>query len=122
MCHHRDTCLRDRLDTVGIFHTTLKFHGLTVGLLHDASCITDGILHRCLIRHKGHVDDHESLFGSTAYSLSMMNHVVNGDCECVFVTQHDIAKRIAHEYHVNTCLVDRTGSVKVISRKHAHRA
>ena len=86
MCNNRDACLNDGLDTVGIFHTALKLYGLTVGLLHDTPCITYCILNGCLIRHKGHVDNYESVFGTPTYSLAVMYHIVNGDSQCVFVT------------------------------------
>ena len=120
MCHHRDTCLYDGLDTIGILYATLQFHGLTVGFLHNTSRIAHGIFHRSLIRHKRHINHHESLLGASAYGLTMMNHIIDGNSKCVFVTQHDIPQRIAYENHVNTRLIHDTGSVVIVSRQHAH--
>ena len=86
MCYHRDTCLNDSLDAIGILDTALQFHSLAVGLLHDPSGIAHGLFHGCLIRHKRHINHHESLFGASADGLTMMDHIIYGDSKCVFVT------------------------------------
>ena len=120
MCHNGDARLDDGLDTVGILHAALKLHGLAVRFLHNTSCVAYGVFDGCLIRHKGHVNDDESLLGTPADGLAMVDHVLDGDGQCVLIAQHDIAEGVAHQDHVNSCLINRLGSMKVIGCQHTH--
>ena len=114
--------IHDGTYAVGIHGTSLQLHCLAVGLLHDASRIADGIVHRGLIRHKGHVDDNEGVLRPAAYRPAMVYHIFYGHGKGVVISEDDIAKRVADKDHVDARLVDDTGRMVVIGSEHAEHA
>ena len=118
MRHHGNTCFHDGPDAVGVGDTALQLHRLAVGLLHDTPGVGQRIVDRGLVRHKGHVDDHKGVFGTPAYSLTVVYHVVNGHGERVVVAQHHVAERVADQNHVYPCLVDGACRVIIVCREH----
>ena len=121
MGNYRNTSLYDSLDAVGIFHTSLKFHSLTICFLDNPAGIHNGIIHRALIRHERHIDSHESVLRASANSLSMMNHIVNGNSKGILITQHHVTQRIANENHINPRFINCASCMIVVCGKHAYR-
>ena len=63
---------------------------------------------RCadVIRGERHVGDQEGALHAAAHGARVMQHLLHGDGQSVFVAQHDHAQRIADQHHVDAGFVD----------------
>ena len=81
-----------------------------------------GIPHRIcfmgLIRQERHVTHDHGGLCSAAYHFRVIDHLVHRYRQRVRTTLHHVAKRVAHEDHVDPCLVHDLGRGEIVGREH----
>ena len=105
MAHNGNAGLHDGANLLSNTHAALELHGARTALLHEAARIAHGFLDSHLIAHERHVDNDERIFRATGNSGAMVNHVLHGYRNGVFVAEHHIAQRVANQNAVDARLV-----------------
>ncbi len=82
-----------------------ELHRLGARLLEEAAGVADGLVHRDLVGHEGHVADHEGAAHGPGDGLRMMDHDVHRHGERAFVSQDHHRQGVAHEDQVDARLV-----------------
>ena len=116
--HHRDVDVRDRLDDMLHVRPPLELHSLGPSLLDEPARVSPGLLEARLVAHEGHVPHHQGALGAAGHALGVVDHLVHGDGQGVFVPGHDVGCRIPHQDHVHPCLVHDRCCGKIIGGQH----
>ena len=86
----------------------LDLDGFRAGLLDEANGVGNGIGDGAVIAAEGHVGDDERAAHGAAHSAGMVEHLVDGDGERVFVAENDHGERVANEDEVDAGLIGET--------------
>ena len=93
-------------DEFGAVAAAFDFYGLGAGVLDEAEGVADGVVDGGVVGAVGHVGDEEGAAEGAGNGAGVMEHLVEGDGEGVFVAEDDHAERVADEDHVDAGLVD----------------
>ena len=84
----------------------LDLDGFGAGFLDEADGVGDGVGDRAVIAAEGHVGDDEGAADGAAHGARVVEHLVHGDGERVFVAKDDHGERVADEDEIDAGLVD----------------
>jgi peptidoglycan/xylan/chitin deacetylase (PgdA/CDA1 family) len=84
---------------------TLDFDRLGAGLLDEADGVDEAFGHRAVIAAEGHVGHKEGAANGAADGASVVQHLVHGDGEGVFVAQDHHGQRVAYQDEVDAGFV-----------------
>ena len=96
-----------------------ELDGVHAGFLEETPGVFDGLAGGDLVGHKRHVTDQQGVFGAAGDSFTVVEHIVHGDGQGAFITQHDHAEGITHQDHVHAHLVHDQGGGIVVGGEHA---
>ena len=94
---------------------------LGAGLFHKADGVGHALGHRPVIAAEGHVGHHQRPPHGAAHGPRVVQHLVHGDGEGVFVAQHHHGQRVAHQHQVDAGLVDQPRSGVVVGGERGDR-
>ncbi len=81
--------------------------GFGAGLLDEADGVGDGLGDRAVIAAEGHVGHDERAAHGAAHGARVVQHLVDGDGQRVFVAEDDHGERVADEDEIDAGLVDK---------------
>ena len=120
MTAHGNARTQYHLDAVVHLAAALQFHAIGTRLLHDAHGIAlrlDGV---ALVGAKGHIHQHHGAFHGAHHRAAIHNHIVDGDGHRRGVTLHHIRGAVAHQNHVDACLIYKARHREVVGRYHGY--
>jgi hypothetical protein len=85
------------MDELGACSSALNLDGLGSGVLDEAEGVADGVVDGGMVGAVGHVGDQEGAVEATGNRSSVVEHLVEGDGEGVFVAEDNHAERVADE-------------------------
>jgi hypothetical protein len=93
-------------DEFGARGAAFDLDGLGAGLLDEAEGVAGGVAQGGVVGAVGHVGDEEGAAEAAGDGAGVVEHLVEGDGEGVFVAEDDHAERVADQDHVDAGLVD----------------
>ena len=82
---NRDGSVYDGFDLRADFFAAFQLDCLCTAFFHQASGIDNRVIDGSLVRHKRHVGDEQCIFDAAGNRCAVMDHVLHGDGERVFV-------------------------------------
>ena len=106
MAGNRDLGVDNVADQVGALLAAFNLDDLGAAFFDEASGVEQRIFWIHLIRTVGHVGDEKSVLHAAADGFHMVQHLVHGDGERVFVSKHGLGQRIADQDHLDASFID----------------
>lgn len=92
-------------DLVGLFDAAFEFDAVTACLSYEAAGVADGGFNRWLVEHVRHVTDQEGGRCAAADRLGVADHIIHSNGQGGVVAEHGHAQAVAHQNHLDTCLL-----------------
>lgn len=108
MSEDRNFCSDERTDPRSYLRATFDLEGLRSSFFDELQTVRDRLGSGYVVTAVGHVDDQHAALHAAAHRSRMMQHVFHGDPERVWQAEHDHAKRVTHENHVDACLISQS--------------
>ena len=93
----------------------LDFDGFSASLFDKADSIVNALVDCSVIAAKGHVGYDQGASNGTANGAGVMEHFIDGDSECVVVTEDHHGEGVADEEEVDSGFVYQAGGGVVVS-------
>jgi len=98
--------------------SAFEFDCLGAPFLNHSSAVAAGFINTSLIRHEGHIGNHQRLRSGSPDRFYMVDHLVHGNRQgCVMTGNHD-AGRISHQDNVDAAAINQPRKGKVVSRQY----
>ena len=120
MAHHGDAGADDQAHALDDLLAALELDGLGAALLHDAHGVGVCVERAALIGAEGHVAHHEGALDAVGDAAGVIYHLVESDGQCGGVAGHDIRRRVADEYGIDSGGVDKTCHRVVVGCEHGY--
>src|SRR4026209_36940 len=85
--------------------SSFQFHPMRVGLLKHATGISDRFGYRDLVGKERQVHEHQGTLRASAYSGSMVDHLVERGAQGGLVPGNDLIQRVSNQQDVNSGLL-----------------
>jgi hypothetical protein len=89
---------------------TFDFDGFGAGFLDEADGVAEAISDSSVVAAKGHIGNYEGAMHGAANGAGVVEHLVHGDGEGVFVAKHDHGERVADEEEIYSGFVNEAGA------------
>ena len=106
MSRDGDLGVDDATDEVGPFLAAFDFYCLRAPFFDEACGIAHGFVRADVVGAERHVGYQQGIFHGAPDSLGVVQHLVNGDRECVVISEHGLGQRIADQDDVDASLVN----------------
>ena len=120
MGDNRNGSVYNRFDLLCHFKAAFQLDRLGSALFYQAARINNRVIHRSLVRHKRHVRHNQSVFRSSGDRFCVVNHILHGDRQGIFISQAHHSHGITYQNRVNPRLIHKLGKGIIVCRQHGN--